>query len=169
MDDNQRLAHDFEHGRQVLDGELSFKFNPLNGTWNPFARDMIDEAKGFAVGFGTEAASPGQGTIINGAATALNSGGLSAEAKYLGDHIGGYSGTSSRAPAHRTTSSRARSATPTPRLTTSAPAGIRAPRHGLTRRMPFLRINTPPIRKPGTCIRTHGIIRFVMSIQTGVA
>ena len=82
--DNQKLAHEFEHGRQVLDGELSYKFNPASGGWDPFAHDLTDEAKGFAAGFGIEGATPGQGSIINGAATALTNGGISGEASYMG-------------------------------------------------------------------------------------
>ena len=90
--DNQKLAHEFEHGRQVLDGELSYKLNSLSGSWDPFAHDLTDEANGFAAGFSIEGATPGQGSIINGAATALTNGGVPGEASYLGSHIEGYRG-----------------------------------------------------------------------------
>jgi RHS repeat-associated protein len=90
--DNQKLAHEFEHGRQVLDGELSYKFNPESGSWDPFAHDVIDEANGFAAGFAIEGATPGQGSIINGAATALTNGGIPGEASYLHSHFAGYRG-----------------------------------------------------------------------------
>jgi hypothetical protein len=83
--DNQKLAHEFEHGRQVLDREVSYKFNPDSGNWDPFAHDLTDEANGWAAGFAMEMASPGQGTIINGGATALKNGILS-----LADHLGSH-------------------------------------------------------------------------------
>ena len=89
LTDDQRIAHEFEHGRQVLDGELSFKFNSLNGNWDPFALDATDEAKGYAAGFAMEGATPGQGVLINGASTALL-GGISGEATYLRGHMGDY-------------------------------------------------------------------------------
>lgn len=41
--DNQKVAHEFEHGRQVLDGELSFR--QVGDKWVPFAHDLTDEAK----------------------------------------------------------------------------------------------------------------------------
>jgi RHS repeat-associated protein len=63
LSDNQRLAHEFEHGRQVLDGELSF-YN-LGGNWIPFAHDLNDEGLAFGAGFELEPASPGQGRVIN--------------------------------------------------------------------------------------------------------
>ena len=53
---------------------------------------MTDEANGFAAGFAIEGATPGQGSIINGAATALTNGGISGEATYLGDHVADYRG-----------------------------------------------------------------------------
>ena len=87
---NQRLAHEFEHGRQIFDGELSFKYDDSTGKWGPFAHDLTDEANGFAAGFSMERASPGQSQIINGAQMALDVGGSSAEARYLHDHIGDY-------------------------------------------------------------------------------
>src|SRR5580700_4715592 len=50
LSDNQRLAHEFEHGRQVLDGELSFIDTHTSRGWVPFAHDLIDEAKGMRAG-----------------------------------------------------------------------------------------------------------------------
>jgi RHS repeat-associated protein len=81
--DNQRLGHEFEHGRQVLDGELSFH-NYTPGKWLPFALDRTDEANGFAAGFDVEPASPGQGSFINGVQQAINSGGVAGGATRLG-------------------------------------------------------------------------------------
>jgi len=80
--DNQRLAHEFEHGRQVLDGELSFINTPTG--WKPFAHDRTDEAEGFAAGFDIERASPGQGSFINNMQQKLDQGGISAAAQFLG-------------------------------------------------------------------------------------
>jgi RHS repeat-associated protein len=81
--DNQRLAHEFEHGRQVLDGELSF-FQKSPDLWVPFAHDRTDEAEGFAAGFDIERASPGQGSFINGIQQRLDQGGVPGAAKALG-------------------------------------------------------------------------------------
>lgn len=50
LSDNNKLGHEFEHGRQVLDGEMSFShYRP--GDWISFAHDRTDEAKAWAVGF----------------------------------------------------------------------------------------------------------------------
>ena len=86
---NQKIAHEFEHGRQVLDGEMSFK-QGANGKWQPFAHDLTDEAKAMAAGFAIEGATPGQSSAIRGMSTALRNGGISGEVDYLGSHIGGY-------------------------------------------------------------------------------
>jgi len=88
LTDNQRLAHEFEHGRQVLDGELSFQMR--GGAWLPFAHDLTDEAKGFEAAFAIEGASPGEGATINGISRALNTGGIPHAAHYLGEHVQGY-------------------------------------------------------------------------------
>jgi RHS repeat-associated protein len=70
---NQKIAHEFEHGRQVLDNELSFQnYNPPD--WNPWAYDRTDEAKAFAAGFNAEPANPAQGAFIQGMSRALTGG-----------------------------------------------------------------------------------------------
>jgi hypothetical protein len=70
---NQKIAHEFEHGRQVLDNELSFEnYRPPN--WNPWAYDRTDEAKAFAAGFDAEPANPSQGAFIQGMSRALTGG-----------------------------------------------------------------------------------------------
>jgi len=90
LSDNQKVAHEFEHGRQVLDGELGFK--KAGGKWVPFAYDLTDEAKAFEASFQIEKAESYQGPIINGAANALRSEGISGEIQYLGEHIQAYRG-----------------------------------------------------------------------------
>lgn len=80
---NQKLGHEFEHGRQVLDKELSFHDYDGDGTWLPFAHDRNDEAKAFAAGFDAEPAGPSQGSFLNGISRALQ-GGVAAGAEYLG-------------------------------------------------------------------------------------
>jgi RHS repeat-associated protein len=80
--DNQRVAHEFEHGRQVLDGEMSFA--NYTGKWLPFAHDRTDEAEGFAAGFDIERASPGQGSFINSIQQAIDAGGIAGGAARLG-------------------------------------------------------------------------------------
>jgi RHS repeat-associated protein len=90
LTDVQREAHEFEHGRQVLDGELSY-INK-DGAWHPFAHDLTDEAKAFQAGFDMEPATPGQGTFINTLNQRLNTGGLQGEANYLSEHNSSYRG-----------------------------------------------------------------------------
>ena len=85
---NQRITHEFEHGRQVLDGELSFQL--MNGHWQPFARDLTDEAKGFAAGFDMEGAVPN--SSLYKLQQQLTLGGISSGAKYLGEHFAAYKG-----------------------------------------------------------------------------
>ena len=80
--DNQKIAHEFEHGRQVLDGELSYQ--DYTGTWKPWAHDRTDESKGFAAGFDIESASPGQGAFINSMQQAIRFGGVAGGAIRLG-------------------------------------------------------------------------------------
>jgi len=58
LSQNQKLGHEFEHGRQILDRELSFFNN--NSTWIPFAYDRYDEAKAFMMGFSMEPLNPQQ-------------------------------------------------------------------------------------------------------------
>jgi hypothetical protein len=82
LDNNQKLAHEFEHGRQVLDHELGFKQNDA-GEWKPFAHDLFDEVKGFMAGFDAQPATPGSGDRMNGLQDALNRGGLKRGAEYL--------------------------------------------------------------------------------------
>jgi RHS repeat-associated protein len=81
LSDNQRLAHEFEHGRQVLDGEYSFIHTPTG--WKPFAHDRTDEAEGFQAGFDMERAQPGQGSVANNIQRQLDMGGISAGADFL--------------------------------------------------------------------------------------
>jgi len=74
LTDNQRLAHEFEHGRQVLDRELSFY--PAGAGFVGFMHDLTDEALGFGASFELEPASPGQGRRINDVQAAYNRQGL---------------------------------------------------------------------------------------------
>jgi hypothetical protein len=48
--------------------------------------DSTDEAEAFQAGFDIESASPGQGTIVNGIAAALNKGGIVNAVDCLGAH-----------------------------------------------------------------------------------
>ena len=84
--DNQKVAHEFEHGRQVLDGELSFK--QAGDTWVPFAHDLTDEAKGFEAGFRSSQRNHIRGRYhLNGARKRTTTQeGIPGEAQYLGDH-----------------------------------------------------------------------------------
>jgi RHS repeat-associated protein len=82
LNSTQKLAHEFEHGRQILDGELSFQ--NYTGAWLPFGHDLIDEAKGFEATFAIEPATPGNGRILNGFQDALRRHGVVGLAEHLG-------------------------------------------------------------------------------------
>lgn len=83
IDINQKIAHEFEHGRQVLDRELSYhNYNPPD--WKPFAHDRTDEAKAFAAGFDATPVAPDQGSFLNGMRQAIRLGGIQAGVDFLG-------------------------------------------------------------------------------------
>jgi len=63
MPDMQREGHEFEHGRQVLDGELSF-----DSSGNPINYDRTDEARAWSAGFRVEGISPDQNNFVKGVA-----------------------------------------------------------------------------------------------------
>jgi hypothetical protein len=83
IDSNQKVAHEFEHGRQVLDRELSYhNYNPPD--WKPWALDRTDEAKAFAAGFDATPVAPDQSGFLNGMRQAINAGGIQGGVDYLG-------------------------------------------------------------------------------------
>jgi hypothetical protein len=61
MPDKQREGHEFEHGRQVLDGELSF-----DEIGNPINYERTDEARAWAAGFRVEGVAPDQNKFVQG-------------------------------------------------------------------------------------------------------
>jgi len=63
MPDLQREGHEFEHGRQVLDGELSF-----DASGNPVNYDRTDEARAWDAGFRVEGVAPDQNDFVKGLA-----------------------------------------------------------------------------------------------------
>jgi RHS repeat-associated protein len=89
IDSNQKVAHEFEHGRQVLDGELSFhNYDPPD--WKPWAHDRTDEAKAFAAGFDATPVAPDQGAFLTGMRQAVRTGGIQGGIDYLGRSSTGY-------------------------------------------------------------------------------
>ena len=83
LDTNQKIAHEFEHGRQVLDRELSYhNFDPPD--WKPWDLDRTDEAKAFAAGFDATPVAPDQGSFMTEMRQAVRSGGIQGGADYLG-------------------------------------------------------------------------------------
>jgi hypothetical protein len=87
LSSNQKLAHEFEHGRQYEEGELNVAQNP-KGNWTFYDYDRTDEAKAFQASFDAERPSPASGQFLNGLFTSLD-GGLSAAVAYLGSAKGG--------------------------------------------------------------------------------
>lgn len=83
IDTNQKIAHEFEHGRQVLDRELSYhNYNPPD--WKSWALDRTDEAKAFAAGFDATPVAPDQGSFLTGMRQAVRTGGIQGGVDYLG-------------------------------------------------------------------------------------
>ncbi|MBK7707800.1 MAG: hypothetical protein IPJ30_19125 [Acidobacteria bacterium] len=60
----QKLAHEFKHGNQFLDGELGF-FKTKNGKWTAFANDLHDESEAMIAGFEADPISATQTTNTN--------------------------------------------------------------------------------------------------------
>jgi hypothetical protein len=55
----QKLAHEFTHGEQFLDGKIGFITNDSK-TWHGFKDDLPDEAEAFVAGFEAEPLDPAQ-------------------------------------------------------------------------------------------------------------
>ena len=87
---NQMFAHEFEHGRQVLDNEIGFEDNN-NGVYSVTAHDAMDEVNGFQAGFDIEPAAPGQNKAVNDLFNAMKRGGAYA-GQYVKDHFTSYKG-----------------------------------------------------------------------------
>jgi hypothetical protein len=49
----QKLAHEFKHGNQFLDGEFGFR-KGTDGKWHGFANDLYDESEAMITGFEAE-------------------------------------------------------------------------------------------------------------------
>lgn len=83
IDITQKIAHEFEHGRQVLDRELYFH-NYYPPDWHAWALDRTDEAKAFAAGFDATPVAPDQSKFLNGMRQAIQLGGIKAGVDFLG-------------------------------------------------------------------------------------
>lgn len=70
MPDIQKLAHEFKHGEQFLEGLLGF--TSMNGKWTGYRDDLVDEANAFMAGFMAEPVGPDQGKFIQGLGQAAN-------------------------------------------------------------------------------------------------
>jgi RHS repeat-associated protein len=73
LSDLQRIAHEFKHGEQVLDGQLGYMKYSQEGDYGSFRLDRHDEAEAFAAGADAEGFSPVQRTnpFLNDIANAL--------------------------------------------------------------------------------------------------
>ena len=49
----QKLAHEFKHGNQFLDGEFGYHLEK-DGKWHGFANDLYDESEAMMTGFDAE-------------------------------------------------------------------------------------------------------------------
>lgn len=64
MPDVQKVAHEFKHGEQFLDGLLGF--TNITGKWRGYRDDLVDEANAFMAGFMAESAGGDQTKFIQG-------------------------------------------------------------------------------------------------------
>jgi hypothetical protein len=55
----QKIAHEFRHGEQFMDGQLGFAKNN-KGQWEGYRDDLVDEAEAFIAGFEAQPLDPAQ-------------------------------------------------------------------------------------------------------------
>jgi hypothetical protein len=68
MPDVQKIAHEFEHGEQFLEGLLGF--TNITGKWEGYRDDLVDEANAFIAGFMAEPVGGDQSRFLKGLAQA---------------------------------------------------------------------------------------------------
>jgi hypothetical protein len=90
----QKLAHEFHHGIEFLDGDIGFQQLP-NGKWTGYRDDNIDEAAAWIAGFDAQYPGPDQtsgtaGKFVDSVARAYPS--VEAVAKVLNESRGSYYG-----------------------------------------------------------------------------
>ena len=76
MPDVQKLGHEFEHGEQFLNGDLGFQL--VNGKWQGYRDDLVDESAAFMAGFDAQSVGPDQGAFLQDLQRAANAGGQQA-------------------------------------------------------------------------------------------
>jgi RHS repeat-associated protein len=64
MPDLQKIAHEFKHGEQFLEGLIGF--TNITGKWTSYRDDLVDEANAFMAGFMAEGVGPNQSTFLRG-------------------------------------------------------------------------------------------------------
>jgi len=64
MPDVQKLAHEFKHGEQFLEGLLGF--TNITGKWQGYRDDLVDEANAFMAGFMAEPVGGDQSKFLQG-------------------------------------------------------------------------------------------------------
>lgn len=91
----QKLAHEFKHGIQFLDGQLGFAQNS-KGKWEGYRDDLVDEAEAWSRGFDAQVPGPDQtsgstGKFMESVYRAYVNGGVPEIVKAL-DRSGPYKG-----------------------------------------------------------------------------
>jgi RHS repeat-associated protein len=93
LTDIQKIAHEFNHGEQFLDGKLGFAKGE-DGQWHGYRDDLVDEAESFIVGFEAQPLDPAQrGNKFLNAVESARPFGVGAVVNVL-DRQGPYSGRS---------------------------------------------------------------------------
>ena len=70
MPTTQKIAHEFEHGVQFLDGKVGFRL--ADGKWRSAYSDLVDEGSAFIAGFRAEQAQNNQSPLFRGIQDAIN-------------------------------------------------------------------------------------------------
>ncbi|MCZ2076114.1 MAG: RHS repeat-associated core domain-containing protein [Bryobacterales bacterium] len=93
MPDVQKLAHEFKHGEQFLEGLIGFQQLP-SGQWTGYRDDLVDEANAFMAGFAAQPVGNDQSRFLQELQRAADLNGLSGVIKRLGQPSSPYAGRS---------------------------------------------------------------------------
>ncbi|MEW5980608.1 MAG: hypothetical protein AB1898_32940 [Acidobacteriota bacterium] len=73
MPDVQKVAHEFKHGEQFLEGFLGF--TNITGKWHGYRDDLVDEANAFIAGFMAEPVGGDQSKFLQSLGARCSMGG----------------------------------------------------------------------------------------------
>ena len=97
MPDVQKLAPEFKHGEQFLEGLIGFQQLP-SGKWTGYRDDLVDEGNAFMAGFSAQAVGSDQSHFLQGLQRAANMSRLPGVINQLGQPGSPYAGRSDTQP-----------------------------------------------------------------------